>query len=55
MIGICFWNMFLEETYWELLEMALFIPPNSFWRVGKHHGFRKKLLGTIGDALIIYY
>jgi hypothetical protein len=31
--------------------MILFISPNSFLGVGKHHGFRKKILETLGDAL----
>jgi hypothetical protein len=33
--------------------MTLFIPCNTFWRVGigKHHHFGEKLLGTLGDAL----
>jgi hypothetical protein len=31
--------------------MILFIHPNNFWRVGKPHGFRKKMLRTLGNAL----
>jgi hypothetical protein len=34
------------------LEIALFIPPNIFLGVRKRHHFRRKLLGTLGDALI---
>jgi hypothetical protein len=30
--------------------MILFISPNSFLGVGKHHGFRKKILETRGDG-----
>jgi radical SAM superfamily enzyme len=33
------------------LEIALFIPPNIFLGVRKRHHFRRKLLGTLGDAL----
>jgi hypothetical protein len=32
--------------------MVLFIPSNVFWRVEKLHGFEKKILETLGDALI---
>jgi hypothetical protein len=38
-------------NYWKLFEIVLFIPPNTFWRVGKLHDFGKKFLGTLGDAL----
>jgi len=38
-------------NYWKLLEIILFIPPNTFWRVGKLYGFGKYFLRTLGDAL----
>ena len=31
--------------------MILFIPLDTFWRVGKLYGFGKNFLGTLGDAL----
>jgi len=31
--------------------MVLFIPPNTFWGVGKLYGFGKYFLRTLGDAL----
>jgi hypothetical protein len=34
----------LGVDYWKLLEMVLFIPLNTFWRVGKLYGFGKKFL-----------
>jgi hypothetical protein len=42
----------LEVSYWKLLEVILFISPNTFWRVGKLHDFGYRFLGTLGDALI---
>ena len=41
----------LGVNYQKLLEMVLFIPPKTFWRVRKLHGFGKKLLGILRDAL----
>jgi hypothetical protein len=32
------------------LEIASFISPNIFFRVGKHDILGKKILGTLGDA-----
>ena len=43
--------IFLEVEYQKLLEMTVFIPPNNFLGVEKHHVFRKKKQGTLGDAL----
>jgi len=31
--------------------MVLFIPPNTFWRVGELYGFGKNFLGILRDAL----
>ena len=44
-------NVFFPVNYWVLLEMNLFIPPNIFLGVIKHHVLGGKLLGTFGDAL----
>jgi len=35
--------------------MILFIPSNTFWQDGKLHGFGKKNLGTLGDALSSFF
>jgi hypothetical protein len=32
--------------------MVLFVPPDTFWQDEKLHGFEKKFLETLGDALI---
>jgi hypothetical protein len=37
------------------LEMAFIIPSNTFLGGVKLHVFRKKILGTLGDALIFFY
>jgi hypothetical protein len=36
------------------LEIAFFIPADTFFRVVKLHVFRKKILDTIGDALFLW-
>jgi hypothetical protein len=45
----------LEVSYWKLLEVILFISPNTFWRVGKLHDFGYKFLGTLGMLLFPYH
>ena len=37
----------LRVNYWKLLKMALFIPPNNFWRVRKLHDFGKICWGLL--------
>jgi hypothetical protein len=44
----------LGVSYWKLLEMTFFIPPNTFLGVAKLHILGKKILGTLGYALICY-
>jgi hypothetical protein len=47
--------IFLEVNYWKLLWKGLFIPPNIFLEVEKHHVSRKKILDTLRDALKIVW
>jgi hypothetical protein len=37
--------------YWKLLEIAFYIPPNTFLGVAKLHVFGQKILDTLRDAL----
>jgi hypothetical protein len=45
---------FLNVEYLKLLELTLFISPNTFLGFVELHAFGIKILGTLGDALIPY-
>jgi len=45
----------LEVKCWISLEMAFFIPPNTFVGVAKLHIFLKKILDNIRVAISYFY
>jgi len=50
----CVWDQnfdILGVNYWKLLEMPLFIAPNTILGVEKYHVLGKKILSALRDAL----